>query len=59
MRNEDERVSGMVVGVVCSVCRVDMSHLDSRCLQMVANLTFVAMGARGLVSVRTLGSLRV
>ena len=33
MRSEDESVSGMVVGVVRSACRVDLSRLDSRALQ--------------------------
>jgi len=27
--SEDESVSGMVVGVVRSMCKVDLSHLDS------------------------------
>jgi hypothetical protein len=47
MRSDDESVSGMVVGVVHSVFRVDLSSLDSEALQMVSNLTFVAMGACG------------
>jgi hypothetical protein len=34
--------------VVHSVCRVDLSHLDSRVLQMVSELTFAATGACGL-----------
>ena len=33
MRSEDESVSGMMVGVVCSTCRVDLSYLDSGALQ--------------------------
>ena len=34
-RGEDESVSGMVVGVVHSACRVNLSHLDSRALHLV------------------------
>ena len=44
-RGEDESVSGMVVGMVHLACRVDMSRLDSRVLQMVSEPTFVATGA--------------
>jgi hypothetical protein len=33
--------------VVCSACRVDLSHLDSRALQMLSEPTFAAMGACG------------
>ena len=32
MRSVDKSVNGMVVGVVCSACRVDPSHLDTRTL---------------------------
>ena len=36
-RSEDESLSGMVVGVVRSACRVDLSHLDSGALQDPSN----------------------
>jgi hypothetical protein len=35
MRSEDKSVSEMVVGVVRSACKVDLSRLDSRALQLV------------------------
>jgi hypothetical protein len=34
-RSEDKSVSRIVVGVVHSVCRVDLSRLDSRALQKI------------------------
>jgi hypothetical protein len=33
MRSEDKSIRGMVVGVVHSTCRVDLSRLDPRALQ--------------------------
>jgi hypothetical protein len=48
MQSEDESVSGIVVGVVHSAYRVDLSRLDSGALQMVSEPTFVATGACGL-----------
>jgi hypothetical protein len=35
-KREPKSISGMVVGVVRSACKVDLSRLDSRALQMVS-----------------------
>ena len=58
MRSDDESISGMVVGVVHSVFRVDLSRLDPGALQMVSDLTVVAMGVCRS-GARTWGSLLV
>jgi hypothetical protein len=50
----EARTNGKVVGVVHSVYRVDLSHLDSRVLQMVSEPTFATTGVCGS-GVRTVG----
>ena len=57
-RSGEESVSEMVVGVVHSACRVDLSRLDSGALQMVSEPISAATGVCGS-GVQTWGSLRV